>query len=203
MRKYPSIDREIIGGQKYYCFDKLDGSNIRVEWNRKKSFCKFGSRNRMIDESELILGKAIPLVKALEGKFHDLFIQKKQQRVILFFEFYGSNSFAGFHEEDDEFRVTLIDASLYKKGMIEPKEFIRWFEEFDTARFLYHGNINQPFIESVESGALEGMTYEGIVGKAVVNPKRAPVMTKIKSNDWLSKLNAYCGNDHVLFRKLV
>jgi hypothetical protein len=36
MKAYRSIDKRIIPNIFIYAFDKLDGSNIRVEWSRKK-----------------------------------------------------------------------------------------------------------------------------------------------------------------------
>ena len=46
MKQYPSIpglkELEKLKGRKIYVFDKIDGSNIRAEWNPKKGFYKFG-----------------------------------------------------------------------------------------------------------------------------------------------------------------
>jgi hypothetical protein len=36
MKQYPSIDATVRRGILVYAFDKLDGSNIRAEWDRKK-----------------------------------------------------------------------------------------------------------------------------------------------------------------------
>ena len=44
-------------------FNKLDGSNIRAEWNKKRGFYKFGSRNVMIDESSEQFGLAVKIFK--------------------------------------------------------------------------------------------------------------------------------------------
>lgn len=38
MQQYPSINKEVIKDLDYYVFDKLDGSNIRVEFSLKKGF---------------------------------------------------------------------------------------------------------------------------------------------------------------------
>ena len=43
MQQYPSIGKGIIQDVDYYIFDKLDGSNIRVEFSLKKGFDKFRS----------------------------------------------------------------------------------------------------------------------------------------------------------------
>jgi hypothetical protein len=45
MKEYPSIDRKPRYGVPVYMFEKIDGSNIRVEWSKKKSFYKYGSRH--------------------------------------------------------------------------------------------------------------------------------------------------------------
>ena len=62
MKRYPSIEKEIIKGEYTYLFDKLDGSNIRAEWTKKNQFYKFGSRTELIDKSHLLLGKAPQLI---------------------------------------------------------------------------------------------------------------------------------------------
>lgn len=46
MITYPSLDYYFDYPEIYiYAFDKLDGSNIRFEWSRKRGFYKFGTRN--------------------------------------------------------------------------------------------------------------------------------------------------------------
>ena len=65
MKQYPHMhyfNKGIIG-EYIYAFDKLDGSNIRAEWNPKRGFYKFGSRNSMIDEKSPHLGEAVVLFK--------------------------------------------------------------------------------------------------------------------------------------------
>ena len=62
MKIYPIISREIHRNIPIYAFDKLDGSNIRVEWAPKKKFCKFGSRNRLIGTDQEFLPEAIELI---------------------------------------------------------------------------------------------------------------------------------------------
>jgi len=40
MLEYPTIKKEVIN-IPIYAFDKIDGSNIRVEWGPKNGFYKF------------------------------------------------------------------------------------------------------------------------------------------------------------------
>jgi len=62
MKSYPTISTKIKPTQ-IYAFDKIDGSNIRVEWSDKQGFYKFGSRNRLIDENTYRLGESVNLIK--------------------------------------------------------------------------------------------------------------------------------------------
>lgn len=60
MKYYPSITKEIRHDIYIYAFDKLDGSNIRAEWNSKRGFYKFGTRNQLMDEKTDPWGQSIP-----------------------------------------------------------------------------------------------------------------------------------------------
>ena len=51
MKQYPKIlyfDQAPINEQ-CYAFDKIDGSNFRAEWSKKRGWYKFGTRNTMIN----------------------------------------------------------------------------------------------------------------------------------------------------------
>src|SRR5689334_10608354 len=126
MKEYPSIPRQ-IQGVNIYAFDKLDGSNIRAEWNRKMGFNKFGSRTQLIDSTHQFLGKAPQLVLDRYGKELDaIFKKERYERVTCFFEFYGKNSFAGVHQ-NEEHEVVLFDVDIFKKKMMKPGDFIKMF----------------------------------------------------------------------------
>lgn len=120
MKTYPTISREIVR-QPIYAFDKLDGSNIRAEWSRKRGFYKFGSRGCLVGQDNPLLGKAQSLV---ETKYADdlnsIFRRQRWNKAVAFFEYYGPNSFAGVHEETDDHTVTLIDINYEKRGIMEP-----------------------------------------------------------------------------------
>ena len=53
MRRYPSIKRRERpkGITSFYAFNKLDGSNVSVGWNRKKGFHAWRRRNGLLDSS--------------------------------------------------------------------------------------------------------------------------------------------------------
>ena len=117
MKEYPSI-ANVVQNIPVYAFDKIDGSNIRAEWSRKKEFYKFGSRHRLLGDDDPLLGEAIEIIN---NKYHDdlsrIFVNQRHERCIVFFEFYGANSFAGNHC-DEPHDVKLIDVNPYKKGIL-------------------------------------------------------------------------------------
>lgn len=202
MKTYPSIRRE-IRNTPIYAFDKLDGSNIRVEWTRKRGFSKYGSRKCLIDSGHEFLGESIELFQEkYERDLHDIFKKERYEKSTCFFEFYGENSFAGRHE-DEKHTVTLIDVAPYKKGILEPREFLRLFDSLEIPKLLYRGNANQDFVSLVRERKLEGMTFEGVVCKAKSGRTPMPLMFKIKSNDWIQRLRDFCRGDDKLFQELL
>jgi hypothetical protein len=212
MKRYPSIDNRIDTSLKIIAFDKIDGSNIRAEWNQKQGFYKFGTRKRIIDENDFHLGKAVTLIRKKYAKDLDQIfrrhkpIQRFQRGAVCFFEFYGPKSFAGQHVENDQHDVVLFDVSPFNAGLLPPDEFVQIFGKLDIPRVLYRGQLTQKFIDSIRNSTLEGMGSEGVVCKAR-NPSKKktaqPIMFKIKSDDWIGKLKEMCGDDMRQFERLL
>lgn len=191
MKEYPSIDRAPADGA-VYGFPKYDGSNVRAEWTRKTGMAKFGSRTRLLGADERPLGEAIPLMKAHEAEAARLLRAERVEKAVLYFEFFGDNSFAGVHV-DEPHRVVLIDASFHPKGIVDPRDFIRVFEgsSIPTAPCIYRGNANSDFIRAVKQGMLPGMTAEGVVCKqSRSKPSHPPVMFKLKSETWIERVRS-------------
>lgn len=205
MKHYPSIDRNLRNDVYIYAFDKLDGSNIRAEWNTKRGFYKFGTRNQLMDESTKPFGQAIPLLKdKYEKSLGDIFKAQGWRDAICFFEWYGPNSFAGQHLENDIKDITLIDVNPFKQGILEPKQFIQLFGNVGIPKILFEGYISTEFVDAIKSSTLEGMTCEGVVCKGASDSNaKMPVMFKIKSRLWLDKLKKYCDGNDALYNKLV
>lgn len=201
MKSYESIPkwRDDDIGKPVIAFDKLDGSNIRAEWNPKKGFYKFGSRHLLIDASTPLYGKAVILINEQAEELSKVCVAQRWQSAVLFFEFYGPGSFAGAHNPDELQVVTLIDANVYKRGIIPAREFLDLFGHLSVPRVLFTGPLSSEVVESVREGTLEGMTFEGVVCK---HPNEANVMFKVKSKAWLDKLREQCGDDENLFKRL-
>jgi hypothetical protein len=202
MKSYPSIPKQIVP-TSVYAFAKIDGSNIRAEWSKKKGFYKFGSRTQLLVPEQKILYRSIDLIKNREWELTEIAEKQKWDRAIFFFEFFGDKSFCGNHDEDDEHKVSLIDVNPHKRGIIPPKEFLETFKYVEHCPVLYHGDITEEFVDSVKQSTLPDMPTEGVVCKAR-NPKdpRSPIMFKIKSRKWLDNLSTYCKGDAQLFARL-
>lgn len=175
-------------------FYKYDGSNIRVEWSRKTGWSKFGSRHRLLDETDPELNQAIPtFMEQLAPDLEEIFRSDKRFRearvVTVFSEFFGPNSFAGRHLPDDPKEVVLIDVNIHKKGLMSPRDFVKTFNHIRSARVIYEGNFTNQFIRDIIAG--EYPVVEGIVAKGTYPNKKAPHniwMAKCKTAAWMERL---------------
>lgn len=187
-----------------HVFDKLDGSNIRAEWSKKRGFYKFGTRHHLLGTDDPVLGPSIELIVQKYGD--DLsrrFGMLKYESAVAFFEYFGPASRFGHHVIDDPHDVVLIDVNPYKIGILDPERFMASFGDMDIPKRLHVGPIDQTFMDSVYNGTLQGITDEGVVckGKAARNTD-VPVMFKLKTKRWLDALRAKCGTDQKLFDTL-
>jgi hypothetical protein len=143
MKTYWSIEGP-SGGHRSHClvFAKYDGSNIRLEWSRKRGWYKFGTRKCMIDHTHPIFGSAIPLFISKYGQHLDEMFRRDKffrgvSNVVAFAEFFGPKSFAGMHFPDDEKRdIVLFDVNIHKKGIMSPREFVNMFQHLPVAELI-------------------------------------------------------------------
>jgi len=141
-------------------------------------------------------------VGLIQDKYADdlgrVFRKSRYDKVTCFFEFFGPSSFAGQHVENEDHDVILFDVDVYKKGLLDPPDYLKLVGDLDIAKLLYTGRSGPLFEETVRTGQLEGMTFEGVVCKAL-QQKRTPVMFKIKNKAWLDKLREFCKGDQKMF----
>ncbi len=206
MKHYPSIpgdpvDIPIMG------WDKLDGSQIRCEVNRKHGLHKFGSRKVLVGPDHKFLGRAEEIARARYGdSLPRILKEQRWEEKTCYLEFHGPRSFAGRHDPNDEHTVTLIDVSVYKKGFMLPRDFYRTYTAagVPTAALLYEGRPNAEFIAAVKSGTLPGMTCEGVVCKgAPTKNGYPPTMFKVKADAWVARVKAQYGGDPAALRDLL
>ena len=203
MKQYPKIEYFDKGffGDTVWAFDKLDGSNLRMEWNRKRGWYKFGTKTQMIDSTNPDFGLAIPIFmekysKDLETVFRSEY--RNIENIVVFCEFLGENSFSGKHLKEDKKDVVLFDVNLFKKGFISPKEFLGNFGHLHVPAIVYQGEYNNDLIKNVRNN-IWGLK-EGVVCKGVRKTKGDEIvwMTKIKTIDWLNRVKESLGEKALL-----
>lgn len=204
MIEYPSIisvnSKQAPRNKPMVAFEKLDGSNIRVKYTRKKGFDLFGSRTQLLDETHPTLGGVVSIFNNTCKEPLEEYIAKyypKEKEIIVFGEYVGPNSFAGLHTDPPELmRFVLFDILLIKNSYIEfvkPQEFVKVAERLSnsvpTPRVIYSGTLNDEFIKNVRENVYN--TNEGVVckGTETSGAYRGKVwMTKIKTYEYLQKL---------------
>jgi hypothetical protein len=200
MKDYPSIPAST--GNKFremdscYVFDKLDGSSMRSEWSKKRGWYKHGKRKGLIDHSNPHLLEVPELFeRTLAEDLARLARDNHWQHMVVFYEFWGDQSVAGLHFEGDPKRLTLFDAAVDKKGILPPREFLKRFDNYvPTATFLGRYHWSRDFVQRVRRGEVEGVTFEGVVGKAADGPHRI-VRSKAKTQAWIDKVLEIHGKD--------
>ena len=106
--------------------------------------------------------------------------------MVVYCEFWGPKSFAGEHEADDDHVLTPIDVAIYKRGLLATDCFVEKFGgEFDLG-YLGQQTWDEEFVDAVRASTFEGMSFEGIVGKAGSSHKRKAI--KLKSKAWVEKV---------------
>lgn len=201
MKQYPKIEhiKDIIG-MEAIVFDKLDGSNLRFEWNRKRGWFKFGTRRNLMDKEYPELGLGIEIFLNKYGEdLSKIFVDryKKVDSFVVFCEFLGKNSFAGSHLKDDEKDVVLFDVNGYKMGLISPYEFVENFGNLHIPKVIHNGKISKNLIDSIRNnnfGLSEGVIVKGVNGKDVW-------MTKIKTKDWINRIKSKFNENELLIFK--
>lgn len=195
-------------GEEVWVFNKLDGQNFCAKYSPKqKQFTMFGSKNWNVDETSEQFGDTvryfknnmseilINIIRANSGKGG---VFTGIEEITMFCEWYGENSFCGFHKEEDELKLSLIDIFLKKKGYIEPKTFYKLFKDsVELPELIYQGKLTKEFITSINKNDWTNINCEYPQVKEGVVCKRSTLMkgqklpkVKIKTDWWLNKLKS-------------
>lgn len=184
MKQYPSIEGpKKAPRQPCIAFEKLDGSNLRFEWSKKRGWYKFGSRTQLVDATHPVFGCAWDLfLKEYADPLAKVFIDrlKRDQGMVAFCEFFGPHSEFGAHSLLDQKEIVLFDVWEYKHGLLKPSDFLHYFGNLKVPRVIYRGNLNEEFIQAVRDGKYP--VKEGVVCKG------EDWMCKIKTNEYLARL---------------
>lgn len=189
MKEYPSISRNFRSFEAYV-FDKLDGSNLRFEWSKKQGWNKFGTRHRLFDETDPMFAPAIPLfMESLSEPLTRLAKDSRWEKLIVFAEFCGPSSFAGYHDAVEPKTLTVFDINPYKQGIMGPRDFLKAVAPIvPTPKFFGVMNWTRGFVDRIWEGQLEGVTFEGVIGKA--GTRHELIMAKAKSRVWIDKVKS-------------
>lgn len=198
MISYPTIQFWNKGhfGQKVWAFDKLDGSQIRIEWSRKRGFYKFGSKHVLIDETH-VLGEAPNLFRekytdSLEKIFRTHKDFRNADKMTVFAEFVGKGAGVGVNQPDTN-DITIFDVAHPKYGIIIPKLFLEYFSHIDIPKVLYIGNYTKQFADEVFNGYYD--VVEGVICKGTHRQYGSEQvwMVKAKTQKWLLDLKQLKG----------
>lgn len=205
VKSYPSLPYGTECDVPIVAFDKLDGSNVRAEWSKKKGWFKFGTRHRLVDATDPVFGKVPDIINNKYGdSLARVLNDRGYEKAMCFFEFWGPSSFAGMHKDDEEKTVTLFDVAPFQRGILMPDQFLDQFGHLDHPTVLWMGIVDDEFIGQVRESLLKGMTFEGVVCKGINDKKtKMPIMFKQKSKAWLDKLGTYCGDNRQLYNALI
>lgn len=190
MKRYPSIPRKIRGkkrGLTVHVFDKIDGSNLRFEWDQKTGWHRFGSRRRVLDETHPEFGAAMKIfLNNLAEPIEAVAMKQKWSALVAFAEFWGARSIGGQHDPEEPKNLSLFDVAPYRHGFVGPERFLEFFGHLDTPNYLGEHAWNQEFVENVRRGECDGVTFEGVVGKA--GDRHKIVMVKAKTQAWVDAI---------------
>jgi hypothetical protein len=200
MKEYPSIPKVLNDflGRDCIAFRKYDGTNIRVEWARKRGWYKFATRGYLFDKTDKNFGNVVGIFEksneALEKAIKDNY--PKADSAIVFMEYLGPYSFAGLHdpgilqvENNDPKELVLFDVNIHKRGFVSPLDFVSKFGHIRSAEVVYKGKLTEDFIELVrqKSYAID----EGVVCKGGDGHNRW--MCKVKTWEYLKKIQKFFG----------
>lgn len=205
MIEYPSIIASSKAPRKScIAFNKLDGSNFRAKWTKKKGFCLFGTRTQLIDASTPVWGEMINIfLKDSAKQLNELFCKKypNEREIVVFGEFHGEHSFAGKHV-DENHEITIFDILVGHKNsyFINPTDFIKLADIIKIPEVIYTGNLNDEFIQEVRENKFnlkEGVICKGLEKSGAFRGKIW--MCKIKTFEYLKRIQTLYKNDWKLY----
>jgi len=196
-------------------FEKLDGTQIRVEWTKKRGFDKFGSKGQLIDNTSEWSHMIEVFMETHGDELPRLFKSEypRIQEFTIFGEYWGPSSFIGIHPKEDKRRyVTIFDVSLYRQGFVLPREFSKVFTgdsyryahcfgRFTYGKALVDAIFEWQPMESVLTSAIPIQPlFEGVVCKGTRKTKGRDLIwqAKLKTKQWLEAVRALKGQKYLL-----
>lgn len=175
-------------------FEKYDGTNLSWHWKRDEGFVAAMTRRYFITENHPYFGDGVRTFNLLyRDKLRKILTQQfpDTREAVVYSEFFGEHSFAGFHNELESKALIFFDLCLADRGLLSPAEFLTTFKDLPHPKVLFKGKITTgSFVSKLKEGQFKVM--EGAVCKG---GKTGQVwMCKIKTNDWLEKFKNWSKN---------
>jgi len=206
LKSYLSIPgpRDCPIGRPCIAFYKHDGSNLRFDWSKKQGWFRFGTRRRLFDHTDPDFGGAIEI---FQNKYADAIAKiikddkdyRGVRSCLVFCEYEGPSSFAGYHDPDEPKDLILLDVNPHKKGIVVPRTFLKKFGHLHIPEVVYEGNFNRDFMRAVREGEFD--VKEGVVAKGLKpggHPQHSLWMAKVKTKWWLDELRKRAEEDERL-----
>lgn len=202
MFRYPKMPGPVGGRiEKCVAFEKLDGTNLHWEWTHADGWVGFGTRSASYPLTREGIAEfatrhpgletAPELFAAFRGTLADILAtQPKFERVSVFSEFLGPESFAGMHRPDDAKRLVVFDVYIQDLGFLDPWRFLELFGSLPIPRVLFQGRFTGRLTEAVRAGKYD--VAEGVVCKGGRTPD--VWMAKVKTNAYLTRLKQAFGS---------
>ena len=193
---YPKIpDTKNCPLKNCIAFDKIDGTCLHFVLE-KSVWKSFGTRRdefNLTSDGEAQFNSAHPELagasKLWDSKFElgqFLWCKAKYQyanKIIVFAEYVGANSFAGQHKQDDPMQFVIFDIQVDGK-MLSPEVLLEDFKNFNLPKVIYKGKYSGQLVEDIRNGKYK--VNEGSVIKGEVDGK--VYMAKVKTNEYLKRL---------------
>lgn len=177
-------------------FEKYDGTNIHWVFTPNYGWTDYGTRRDRFplnDNGIKYFEQAHPELSGvnklwdqdnkLESYLTNTGKYNSAKEIIVFTEYFGLNSFAGFHYPNDKMGLVIFDVQI-DDDIISPKELIEDFKYFNIARVVFQGKYTGQLLIDVRNNKYN--LKEGVVVKGVVNKKI--YMVKIKTEAYMKRL---------------
>jgi hypothetical protein len=203
---YPKIpDSKNCPWERCIAFEKYDGTNLHWVWNVQLGWYAFGTRRDRFDLDEQGIAQFHAAHPGLEeapeifnrdfaSTLEKVFREKANYQyleITVFTEFFGMNSFAGMHKQDDPKQLIIFDVQT-DKVIIHPEQFLQDFSGLNISRVVYRGKLTGKFIQDVREAKYD--VTEGVICKGGKNINGLWIV-KIKTYSYQKKLQEFFKND--------
>lgn len=207
---YPKIpDIKNCQIDKCVAFEKYDGTNLHWVWRQDDGWVGFGTRRSRypltshgvaeFQREHRPLRDAINIFEEIVKPTSNYLLSakyEKSQEIIVFTEFFGDNSFAGSHVDEEPKTLMVIDV-LTDFGFLPLHQFVGdWgcgnhIPEKHFPRILYSGKYSGQLVEDIRNNKYG--VKEGAIIKGMIRDKLH--MVKVKTNDYMQKLKSNLGKE--------